>query len=144
MNTSKVLLGGLAGGVALFFLGWIIYGMLLMDFMSANGNQCAMRPESDFVWWAMVVSCLSFGFFYALIFDWANIATVGAGLKAGAILGALCALGASLNGYAMTTMYSNLTAIILDLAAATVMTSLAGAVIAWAMGRTASTPPAST
>ncbi len=36
METNKILLGGLAGGVAFFLLGWVIYGILLMDYTMAS------------------------------------------------------------------------------------------------------------
>lgn len=32
MDAKKIFMAGLVAGIAAFFLGWIIYGMLLMDF----------------------------------------------------------------------------------------------------------------
>ncbi|MDP2890621.1 MAG: hypothetical protein Q8P34_16865 [Bacteroidota bacterium] len=54
METNKILLGTLAGGVAFFLLGWLIYGILLMDFTMANYNQCNSRPMEDMVMSAIV------------------------------------------------------------------------------------------
>ncbi len=34
MKTNKILLAGLAGAVLNFFLGWLVYGMLLYDFIT--------------------------------------------------------------------------------------------------------------
>ncbi len=43
-------MGGIVGGILFFLLGWLIYGMLLMDFMNnhtgAAGN--VSRSEPDF------------------------------------------------------------------------------------------------
>ena len=36
MNLKKLLLGGIAGGIVFFLLGWLIYGKLLMGFMTAH------------------------------------------------------------------------------------------------------------
>ena len=67
MTNNKTLIGGLAGGVAFFLLGWLIYGILLMDYYAANTNQCAMRPMTDMVMWAMIVSNLAAGLLVATI-----------------------------------------------------------------------------
>ena len=32
----RVLAATVAGGITLFFLGWLVYGILLMDFMKDN------------------------------------------------------------------------------------------------------------
>ena len=33
MNYKKIIIGGIAGGIAYFFLGWLVYGILLANFM---------------------------------------------------------------------------------------------------------------
>jgi len=33
---TKFMLAGLAGGVFYFFLGWLVYGILLMNFYESN------------------------------------------------------------------------------------------------------------
>ncbi len=42
----KILRGTVFGGIAYFLLGWLVWGILLMDFFSANMNQCANRPRA--------------------------------------------------------------------------------------------------
>jgi hypothetical protein len=34
MNTNKFLIGGIIGGIAYFLIGWLVWGMLLMNFMN--------------------------------------------------------------------------------------------------------------
>jgi len=134
MKTNKILLGGLAGGVALFLLGWVIYGMLLMDYSTANYNQCMNRPMQGMVWWAMIVSNLALGFLLATIFSWSNTTGLMAGAKAAGIIGLLLGVSLDLGFYSMTTMYSSLTVIFVDVVAYIVYLAIAGAVIAWVMG----------
>jgi len=54
----KILRGALFGGIVYFLLGWLVWGILLMDFFSASMNQCASRPDSEMVWWAIILSNL--------------------------------------------------------------------------------------
>ena len=61
MNTKKVLLSGIAGGIVYFLLGWLIYGILLMDYMSANSSPGVMKSEDQMVWWALITSNLIYG-----------------------------------------------------------------------------------
>ncbi|HLF35991.1 MAG TPA: hypothetical protein VI583_17240 [Cyclobacteriaceae bacterium] len=135
MKTSKILLGGIAGGVAFFLLGWLIYGILLMDYSAANYNQCAMRPEEGMVWWALIISNLGYGFLFATVFGWSNIRGIAGGAKAGGIIGILVILSIDLGMYSMTTTFSRFSAVILDIFVYTVMSTIVGAVVALAMGK---------
>lgn len=132
---QKTILGGIAGGVAFFFLGWIIYGMLMKDYMAANTNSCASRPEAEFVWWALIVSNLVWGFIIALIFSWRNISSVAEGVKTAAIFGLLIGICYDMMFYSMSTMFSNMTMVIVDVIVGTIMSAIGGAVIAAVMTR---------
>jgi hypothetical protein len=133
MKTNKILLGGIAGGVAYFLLGWIVYGVLLIDFTTANYNQCAMRPMQDMIWWALVLSSLAFGFLLSIVFGWSNTTGLMAGAKVAAIIGILLSLFNDLSFYAMSNMYSNLITVVVDIIVFTIMSSVAGIVVAWVM-----------
>ncbi len=46
MNTNKILLAGLIGGVVAFVLGFLFYGVLLTDFFEANaGSATELEPR---------------------------------------------------------------------------------------------------
>ena len=135
MKTNKILFGALAGGVALFLLGWVIYGILLMDYSMANYNQCMNRPMMEMVWWAMIASNLALGFLLATIFSWSNTTGAMAGAKTAGIIGLLLGISMDLGFYSMTTMYASLSVILVDVIAYIVYLAIAGAVIAWVMGR---------
>jgi hypothetical protein len=134
MKTSKIIAGGFAGGVAFFLLGWLIYGILLMNFMNAHSNQCAARQMQDMVWWAIILSNLTLGFLLTFIFSWSGISGIASGARIGAITGLLLALSIDLSFYSMTTLYTGLSVIVVDVVANTVMFSVVGMVIAWVTG----------
>ena len=134
MKTNKILLGGITGGVTLFFLGWLIYGIILMDYMMANSNQCANRPMEQMIWWAMILSNLATSFLLVLIFSRTNTKGFLAGAKMAAIIGLLISAGLDLSMYSMSTMFSNLIAVVVDVIAYAVMLSVTGGVIGWIVG----------
>ena len=134
METKKILLGGLAGGVAFFLLGWLIYGILLMNFTMESYNQCNSRPMEEMVWWAMILSNLFSGLLLALIFSWSNTTGILSGAKVAGIIGLLFAISIDLSFYAMTTTFLKPAAILVDIVAYSVMSAMVGAVIGWVMG----------
>jgi fluoride ion exporter CrcB/FEX len=134
MNTNKILSGGIAGGLAYFLLGWVIYGMALAGFMASHTNQCAIRPMEEMLWWAMILSNLIGGILLAMIISWAGSSSPGGGAKTGAIVGLLMGLCVDLSFYSMSTMYNDVSAVAVDILAYTVMSAIAGAVIGWVMG----------
>ena len=134
MKTNKILVGGITGGVALFLLGWVIYGILLMDYSTANYNQCMNRPMKEMIWWSMILSNLALGFLLATIFSWSNTTGFMAGAKTAGIIGLLLSVSMDFGYYSMTTMYVNPSVIIVDIIAYTIYLAIAGAIVAWAMG----------
>jgi hypothetical protein len=134
MNTKKIIIGGLAGGIGYFFLGWLVYGILLSGYMKTNFNGCASRADQDMIWWAMILSNICWGIFLALIFSLSKTGSIAAALKTSLLVGALIALTMNLSFYSMTTMYLNFTALIVDFITSTLMTCLTGLIVALAMG----------
>jgi len=136
MKTNKILLGGLAGAVTLFLLGWLVYGVLLRDYMTSNTNynQCAAKPMEDMIMWAMILSNLAIGFLISLVFSWSNTTGVMAGAKVAGIIGLLLTIAVDFSVYAMSTTFSNLTTVFIDIIIYTVMFAIGGVVVAWVMG----------
>ncbi|MBL7700653.1 MAG: hypothetical protein JNM14_00265 [Ferruginibacter sp.] len=133
MDIKKLLIGGITGGVLFFLLGWVIYGMLLMDFMASNpgiaGN--VARAEPDYLY--LIIGNMALGFMMAYIFIRANVNTIAGGAVMGGIIGLLVAVGYDCMMYATTNVTSK-TAMAADVAATTVMTAVVGAVIGMLMG----------
>ena len=131
----KILRGTVFGGIAFFFLGWLVWGMLLMDFSKANYNQTIYLPEDGMIWWAMIVSNLVLALLVTLALNWAGAKTIVDGLKLGALVGGLYALTTDLGMYSMTTVISNLTAVAVDTLAYAAVTAITGAVIVLTWGK---------
>lgn len=135
MNLQKILVSGLIVGVIGFFLGWLIWGILLADFFAAPGMSGVMRGESEMIMWSMVISNLLWGILLAYIFiEWANISTVQTGFMAGAILGCLISGAFDFGMYSMTTLFT-LTDVIKDIIANTLYVGVLGAILGWWLGR---------
>ena len=134
MNTQKILIAGVIGGVFAFLAGFVIWGLLLKD-VSPSGMDNVMRGDENMVWWALVVSNLLWSFLLAYIFvQWANISTLQGGAVAGGLLGFLISAAYDTGMYSMTTLFE-LKDVLMDIITNTVWTALIGAIIGWWLGR---------
>ncbi len=131
-----MLVAGLMGGVGFFLLGWLLYGILLMDTMASYSNAACMRAEEDMNLPLLVVGNLIQGFFVAYIFShWASISTFATGLQRGAFIGFLLSLGMNCIWYATSTVMTNFTGAIIDIIVVTVMWGIVGGIVGWWLGR---------
>lgn len=137
MNT-KVLLAAVAGGVASFLLGWLVFGILLDPYyksMMTEQGVAAQRAESDMILWAIALSNLVYAYLLALIYNrWANISTFQSGAIAGAIISFLITLSFDLGMYAMFTLWTGGVGLIVDPLANGVVGGIVGGVVGWALG----------
>jgi hypothetical protein len=131
----KIIRGTVFGGIVYFLMGWLVWGILLMDFYTSNFNQCASRPEMEMIWWAMIVSNLSIALLLTLFLKWSGAKGIVDGLKTGALFGFLFSLSLDLGYYSMTTMFNNFTAIIVDVFVNTVVMAVIGLVIVITWGK---------
>lgn len=131
----KILRGTLFGGIAYFFLGWIIYGMLLMDFFSSGTNTCLNRPDGGMVWWAMIVSNLVTALFLTLFLQWSKASAITDGLKTGALFGALFTGSMAFSFWSMTTMYSGLVTLLAEILVSAALYALVGMIIVLTWGK---------
>lgn len=133
MDIKKLLLGGITGGVLFFLLGWVIYGILLMNFMAAHTGVAGniARPQPDFLY--LVIGNLAMGFLICFIFIKANVNSLGAGFITAAIIGLLMAVGYDCMAYATSTVLSK-TGMAADVIAATIMSAITGAAVGAVLG----------
>ena len=132
----KILRGTVFGGIAFFLLGWLVWGILLMDFSMNNYDQSIYLPEDEMIWWAMIVSNLALSLLLTLILHWSKASKPVDGLKIGAIIGILFALSVDLGYYSMTTVILNLSAIVVDTLAYALVTAITGLLIVLTWGKT--------
>ncbi len=129
----KILRGTIFGGIAYFLIGWIIWGILLMDFYTANTNQCLNKPEM--ILWAIFISNLTMALLLTLFLKWSGAKGMVDGLKIGAIFGFLYSFSLDVGFYSMTTMYNNFTALIVDVVVNTLVMAVLGLVIVLLWGK---------
>lgn len=135
MDIKKLLIGGIVGGILFFGLGYLIYGKLLMSFM-ANHPGTALnvdRADADFQFLYLALGNLINGFLMAYIFIRANVKTPVSGFITAGIIGLLISAGHNSIMYGVTNIMSK-TGMAVDVAAATVMTAVVGAIVAMVMG----------
>ncbi len=131
----KILRGTILGGIAYFLLGWLVYGILLMDIFSANMNLCANKPDGEMIWWAMIVSNLAASLLLTLMLNWSRAKGIVDGMKTGAIFGFLFTVIVDFSFWSMTTMYHNMAIILLEILAGTIVFALTGMVIVLTWGK---------
>lgn len=131
MDSKKFLIGTLVGGVVLFFLGYLLYGLLLMNFFTQHSHAPAgaEKAMSDLVWWALILGNLGTGALLTyVLLKLGNVNSFGSGAGIGAAVGFFSSLGNVLVRYA-TENVSDLTAVCADIVVFTVMCAVAGGVI---------------
>jgi hypothetical protein len=131
MNAKDRIIATVVGFVVLFLLGWLFYGMLLMDFYSSNMGSAlnVYRSDSKMIWWALIVGNICQAYLLVYIFgNWAKISSFSEGLKAGAIIGLILGISINFNMYA-TTNIMNLTSTLVDPIVSMVMMGITGGAI---------------
>lgn len=135
MDTAKLVVAGLLGGVISFFLGWLVWGILLMDYFSSHTtNPQVARSSENMVFWALIAGNLVFGFLHAYILYKANVKTPGSGAILAGTIAALMALGFDLMMYAQYDLF-DLSIVLPDVLASAVVSAIVGAAIGWYYGR---------
>jgi len=136
MNTNKFIVGGIIGGVANFILGYLVWGLALMNFMKEHTSEIgkpAVRGEDDMVWWAMIVANLMLGFLLSYILNKSNVTSAGAGAATGLVVGLLMSVAFDCFVYGQLDVFDT-TAMIVDILASTVVSTIIGGIIGWYLG----------
>jgi len=136
MNT-KTIIAAVVGAIASFFLGWVIWGMLLMDYFKTNTVQYEgmMLPDTEMKLWAIFVSNLCSSFLFAWLFSRMNVRTLADGAKTGAIINILLAASIVMMYHSMMNWYSNATIMIVDVLVNGFFGAVIGGIIALMLGR---------
>ncbi len=131
----KIIRGTVFGGISFFFLGWLVWGILLAGVMANLMNTTLNRPATDMVWWAIIASNLVLALLVTLILKWYGAKSIVDGVQVGAIVGVLFALSYDLGMYSMTTMITNLAGVVVDALAYAVVTAITSLVIVLTWGK---------
>ena len=133
MNSTKLLLGTLAGFLGYFLSGFLLYTIVFKNALaSAMPNMDAAQTEPNMA--AIVFGNLASAFLLALIFErWANIRTLQTGAVAGGIIGFLIALGFD-SMILGTTNLMTWGGVFLDGIVYAIISAIAGALIGFTLG----------
>jgi hypothetical protein len=132
--TTRLIIATLVGGIVSFFLGWLVFGLLLMNFYTTNLTEYSglMKEMPNLI--LIAISCLANAFLLAFIFQrWAGIKTIVKGLLGGMLVTFLIMLSMDLYFIASMNLF-NPTLIIVDIIVNTVIGGIIGGIIAWVLG----------
>ncbi|HJW29795.1 MAG TPA: hypothetical protein VJ508_11215 [Saprospiraceae bacterium] len=131
---SKMLVGGIIGGIAFFLLGYLLYGLAFKEAMAACTS--CQRPMEEINFPLLGIGNIVMGWFIAYIYSkWTSISTFTGGATAGAVLGLILSVGMNCIMYATSTMYTAMTCLIYHLLITVVSWAIVGGLIGWWMGR---------
>ena len=134
MDIKKLAVGGIVGGIIFFLLGWLIYGILLMDFMNSHpGVVSGYSKEAPDMLYLAIGNLLS-GLLMAYIFIKANINTLMGGLVMAAVVGLLMSASYDCVMYGTTSLLSK-KMMLADVLASVVMSAITGAIGGLLMGK---------
>ena len=129
MSTKRFVAATVAGGVVVFVLGGLIWGLATVSFFEANQGSAVgvMRETPDYV--HLFLGQLVFGALLTVIIGkWAGVSGAGAGLRIGAITGLLFGFAMDLTMFGVTNI-QNITATLVDPFLTMVQLAIGGAVV---------------
>jgi hypothetical protein len=131
---TKTLLGGLIAAIAAFLIGWLVFGILLMDFYMANMESYPglMREAPELIY--IFLGNLSWGVMLSYVFTLGNIHSPQRGAIVGAILFSLITLGFDLLFYGQARLFS-LKLVAVDVIANIIIGLIVGALLGWWFSR---------
>jgi hypothetical protein len=137
MDIKKFVIGTLVGGIVLFFLGYLIYGMALASFFAQHTAAVSgsMKTMDEILWWALILGNLASGALLTYIFlKIGNINSFGSGAGTGAAIGFIMSISTNFIRFATENIMDH-TAMLADIAVGTVMAAIAGGAIGAVLGK---------
>jgi hypothetical protein len=131
MKTNQFITASVLGGVLHFFIGWLVYGILLADFMQSSANQSIMKKDNEMILWAIFIGSMGIGTLLTYIFSKSGVANMKSGFTTAAIVGALMATAMNFTSYGTANIFNNLQAVIIDIVTMAFVVGLPGAGIGY-------------
>ena len=131
----RIIVAAIAGGAALFLLGFLVYGLALQGWMMDQTVQYPglMYEAPNFV--TLILANLVWALLVALIFErWATISTFVGGLLGGATIAFFTGLYYDLMTYSFMNLHKSFVPIIVDVIAFTVIGGISGGVVGLVLG----------
>ena len=136
MTMQRLLMGTVVGGIVLFFLGYLVFGIVFADFFAANAGTATGVQKDPFNFVALGIAQLAWAAALTLILKWAAPRNIGQGAMVAGISGLLLFIGFDLTMFA-TSNTSTLTATLVDPILASLLFAVAGGAITAVAGKKA-------
>jgi uncharacterized membrane protein len=135
MDGNRTLVATIVGAVVAFFLGYLLWGVVLVGFFEANmGTATGVMKETPSLIPIALGQIFGALLLTLVIQRWGNSASVAGGAKVGAIVGLLVTLSYDLTMYGSANLM-NLTAALVDPVVGAVHMAVVGAAIGMVLGR---------
>jgi hypothetical protein len=132
MENKKIIWGGLAGGLAFFLLGWLLYGVLMKNFFDGQAMSGIYKEIPDFPF--LIIGNVIMGFLYAVVIcNWAKANSVMDGAKKGIFFALLLGFGYDFIMYS-TSNIMTLPGMLGDIVVNCIMGLVVGAIVAAVAG----------
>ena len=125
MNT-KTIIAAVVGAIASFLLGWIIWGILLMDYFQANMIHYDGLMINPPILWAIFLSGLAQTTLFAFLFEKMNVVNLMDGFKYGVIINFFISISMTLFFYSSMNWYIGVTVMVVDILVNTIYGGLIG------------------
>ena len=133
MDTKRLVIGTLIGGITLYVTGYLIFELAFGAFYAANAGSATGVVRTPELQWAIAVASLSYAALVSLaIGNRSGSTTLAVGAKVGAVVGFLVWFTADFTLYGITNI-QNLTRTTVDPLLEIVHGGVAGAIIAAAL-----------
>ena len=130
MDAKQFLTGTVVGGVTLFVVGYLVYGIALVNAYPASG----IDREAPLLLWLLLAQFAWAALLSVIISRWPGGSTPGGGFKVAAMVGFLIMIAFGLGFYSMTTLPISVMSFVGPFVSAIVF-GISGAAIGWSLGR---------
>ena len=127
MDSKRLVIGSLVGGITMWALGYLVFNLALGDFYATQVGMPGVERENPLLW-PDVLGTFALAVLVTLCIGWSGANSLVEGLKIGAIVGFLVWFGVDFIFYGFSNLQT-LTRTIIDPFAEIVRTGLTGAVI---------------
>jgi hypothetical protein len=132
--STKSIIAAIVGAIVAFLAGWVIWGMLLMDFYQAHTTQYEGLYKEPMNLAGIFVSQLAWGFLLAYLLEKMSVNTFAGGFLHGAIIFFLITLAFDVFMYSSMNLMDT-TIIAVDVIVNAIFGGIIGGVIAMMLGR---------
>lgn len=134
MTTQKLLVGTIVGWVVLFFLGYLIFGILMADFYRANAGTATGVEKMPLNLVAIGIGQLAAAGALTLILSWVGVRSIVQGAMMAGVVGLLFFLGVDLTTFGSTNT-STLKVTLVEPVIIGILYAIAGGAIAAVAGK---------